>query len=361
MVKLTAEELACFTEMLFSAAGASPQEAQIVAKHLVDANLCGHDSHGVLRVPQYLGDIEQQRIRPGSDLITLTDWPTGALLDATGMFGQVAGHLAAERAIRMAGQAGIAAVTLKSMNHSGRLGSYVSQVAAAGLLGFCAANAGGAGQWVAPFGGKERRLSTNPLAFAAPSGKEFPVLVDISTCVAPEGKIRDFHLRRQEVPEGWLIDANGETTRNPGALYDLPGGALLPLGGNAGHKGFGLAVMVDVLAGALSGAGCSSPEAEATASGSGMFLLAIHTDRFRPAAEFRQEIDRMLDYLTSSQAVEGHAEVMAPGEYEFRRRRERLAEGIPLPDAVWESLVAAAASRRVGVPDVSDARTAATG
>ncbi len=354
MKTLTADQLERFTQTVFLAAGASQEESGIVARHLVEASLCGHDSHGVLRIPQYLEDIEQKRILPGSKLNIVREWNEGAVLDGRNMFGQVAGHQAAELAITKARRSSMSIVTVNRMNHSGRLGTYVTLATQAGMVGLAMANAGGAGQWVAPFGGRERRLSTNPFAFAAPTDHPFPLLVDISTCVAPEGKVRDYRLRGQQVPAGWIMDAEGQTTTDPAELYETPGGALQPLGGSAGHKGFALAAMVDVLAGALSMAGCPRANAEQSGTGSGLFLLVVEVDRFRPLNGFQAELSSMIEYLTSSQPAAGFEEVIVPGEYEFRQRQRRLDTGIPLPDTVWESLAKAADSLQVALPEVSE-------
>jgi uncharacterized oxidoreductase len=228
------QRLEQFGSRLLQAAGVSAQDAGITAAHLVAANLAGHDSHGAMRLLQYLREIDDGRIVPGTTVHVLADWPTGAVIDARGVLGQVACCDAMQRAIDKAGNAGMAAVTLRHANHSGRLGSYVEQAAAAGMLGIAMANGGGGGQWVAPFGGRQRRLSTNPIAIGAPSAGAFPHVLDISTSIAPEGKVRDCLQRGVPTPAGWLW-SRGEPTDDPRALCGDPGGALLPFGA-AGHK-----------------------------------------------------------------------------------------------------------------------------
>ena len=176
-------------------------------------------------------------------------------LDGQLGFGQVAAGEAMTAAIQKARKSGIAAVTLRNSYHSGRIASYTCQAAREGMIGLVMVNAGGGGQSVAPFGGLERRLATNPISIAAPANDQYPVYLDIATSVAPEGKIRDYFQRGRPVPQGWITDAHGQPTTDPATFYAKPGGALLPLGGAAGYKGFGLAFMIDVIAGALSGAG----------------------------------------------------------------------------------------------------------
>jgi uncharacterized oxidoreductase len=216
------------------------------------------------------------------------------------------------------------------------------------MLGMAMANGGGGGQWVAPFGGRERRLSTNPLAIGAPSRREFHHILDMSTSIAPEGKIRDCVQRGAATPDGWLVNDRGEPTNDPHDLYGDPGGALLPFGGPAGHKGSGLAFMVDVFAGALSAAGCPvAPRTDAD-DGTGLFVLAIDVARFVPLAELQERVDAMAAFVRSSSPGAGFHEVLTPGEYEHRQRRQREQSGIELPEAVVDQLCELA--RRFGVP-----------
>ncbi len=319
-------------------AGVAGRDARVVARHLVDANLAGHDSHGVMRIIQYVQEIEDGNIVPGAKVKLLEEWDSGARIDASGVLGQVACHDAMQLAIRKARHATLAAVVIRNANHSGRLGTYVEMAAASGMIGLVAANGGGAGQWVAPFGGRERRLSTNPLAFGAPSGKTFPIILDISTSVVPEGKVRHCLARGQSAPDGWLIDADGLATNDPATLYDTPSGALLPLGGPAGHKGYGLAFMVDILAGALSGAGCPRAGEFDPNHGSGLFMLAIDVERFGPLSSFSETISEMADYVRSSQAASGFERVLVPGEYETQHRERRRTSGIDIPDPTYEQI-----------------------
>lgn len=327
-----------FAGRLLEAAGIAPTEAAITAEHLVDANLAGHDSHGAMRLLQYLREIDAGTIVPGSRVRVLADWPTGAVIDARGLLGQVAGHDAMQRALDKARATGLGAATLRHANHSGRLGSYVEQAARAGMIGIAMANGGGGGQWVAPFGGRERRLSTNPIAIGAPSAEEFPYVLDISTSIAPEGKVRDCLQRAAPTPPGWLVDERGEPTTDPQALYGRPGGALLPFGGPAGHKGFGLAFMVDVFAGALSGAACPTFPRQDADDGTGLFVMAINVAPFIRLEDFLAQVDGMSAFVKSSAPAAGFTEVLAPGEYEHRQRQRRRREGIELPDAVVEQL-----------------------
>jgi uncharacterized oxidoreductase len=338
MPTVTATNLDQLATSIFCAYGVDNAESQLVAAHLVDASLAGHDSHGVMRIVQYVQDIETGSIVPGAKIHCLDEWASGAVLDAKGLFGQVACHDAMQIAIDKARDTSIAAVTLRHSNHSGRLGTYVEMAAKAGMIGLVTANGGGAGQWVAPFGGCERRLSTNPLTFGAPSGKEFPIVVDISTSIAPEGKVRHYLKAGKLLPDGWLVDADGSPTNDPNQLYANPAGAILPLGGSSGHKGFGLAMMVDVLSGALSAAGCPRPGDFDPAHGSGLFMLAIDIGRFGAPADFAQQISDMTDYVKSSKPANGFDRVLVPGEFEHEQRQSHRQNGIDLPEQTWQEI-----------------------
>jgi uncharacterized oxidoreductase len=220
--------------------------------------------------------------------------------------------------------------------------------AQAGLVGIAMTNSGGGGQLVAPFGGTARRLSTNPISIAAPSGGPHPIMLDIASSVAPEGKVRNYFLSGKSVPAGWMIDAAGNPTTNPADFYAEPGGALMPLGGAVGYKGFGLSFMIDILAGALSGAGCIRPDAEYT--GDGMLAIALDVQRFTPLAAFQQRVAAMVDHVKSCPTAAGFEQIYVPGEIEARERERRLRDAVLMDPAVWEQIEKACGRLGVSVP-----------
>jgi uncharacterized oxidoreductase len=347
MPRYNQQQLLDLSETILRHHGATDRESEIVGNHLVDANLAGHDSHGVIRLPQYIQDIDAGLIRPGEAHTLCTQTETTAVIDANGVFGQVAGHDATLLARDKARKQGLAAVTVRRSNHTGRLGTYGEMLAAENMVSLVMVNGGGRGQWVAPFGGRQRRLSTNPMVMAAPSPGHFPLLLDMSSCVAPEGKVRNYLQRGERVPAGWLVDADGHETTDPQALYTENPAALLPLGGSAGHKGFGLAVMIDVLAGALSGAGCSRPEtASDQGSGhSGLLIIAIDVACFQTTSDFFGELEPLVRHLKSCPPAAGFTEVLVPGESEFRARQDRLEQGIDIPEETWSKITRVAPPR----------------
>jgi uncharacterized oxidoreductase len=345
MPNFSAETLRRLAAEVFERAGAPADAAACVAEHLVAANLAGHDSHGVLRIAQYVEMIEAGQIDPAARPEVVSRFPAGAVVDGRRGFGQVVARSAVELAVEIARESGTAAVTAHNCCHTGRLGAYGEMLAAANMLGIVAVNAGGGGQLVAPFGGTARRISTNPISIAAPSAGGEAIVLDVAASVAPEGKVRALHQAGKRAPEGWLINARGEPTTDPADLYADPPGALVPLGGAFGHKGFGLAFMVDVLAGALSGAGCCRPGA--TYQGDGLTVIAIDIARFTPFADFSHSVAQLAAHVKDCPTAPGVAAIYVPGEIEARTRQARLRDGIPVEQGTWNPI--AAVCHRLGI------------
>jgi LDH2 family malate/lactate/ureidoglycolate dehydrogenase len=239
-------------------------------------------------------------------------------------------------AIEIATEAGVGAVTLHNSCHTGRIGTYAEMAAEAGMVGIVTVNAGGGGQLVAPFGGTARRISTNPISIGAPSTEGRPIVLDVATSVAPEGKVRALLHAGKRLPEGWLIDARGKPTTDPAALYADPPAAILPLGGPFGHKGFGLAFMIDILSGILSGAGHCRPGA--TYAGDGMLAIALNVAHFTPLADFRRHVAELSAHVKDCPTAPGVEQIYVPGEIELRKREERQRSGIPVEPETWEQI-----------------------
>lgn len=333
---LTSSLLESVITSIFERVGAPLPFAQLVSEHLVTSSLCGHDSHGVLRVPQYCNAIQNGELIPNAAPEIVHESVAGAVLDGGMGFGQVVASKAMNLAMAKAKDAGIAAITARNCYHSGRLGAYSEQAARQGMIGMVMVNAGGGGQSVVPFGGCERRLATNPISIAAPSGGDLPLVLDIATSMAPEGKIRDYALRDAELPSGWIVDAAGRPSRDARDFYATPPGALLPLGGSVGHKGFGLAFMIDILAGALSGAGCcreDKPQAK-----DGILVIAIDVAQFAGSEVFLAQVAGLIDYMKSCPPAPGSPGVFVPGEPEFRSAQNRRANGVPVDENTWRQI-----------------------
>jgi uncharacterized oxidoreductase len=215
------------------------------------------------------------------------------------------------------------------------------------MLALLAVNAGGAGQRMAPWGGRAPRLSTNPFAFACPTGSAVPISFDVATTVAAEGKVRLKRNRKEQAPPGWLIDADGKPTTDPNALYGTPEGTILPVGG---HKGYSLALMVEVLGGIMARAGHSRENPGPVMNG--IFMVVVDIARFVSPQNFRSETDDLIRYLKTSPLVPGVSEIMYPGEPEARSEAERLQRGIFVEDETWGQIVQVARDLGVAVPAV---------
>ncbi len=347
------EKLAALTEAIFSNAGSSEEEAEIIARHLVGANLAGHDSHGVIRAPAYVNWVERGTLVPNQSITTVFENDSVAIVDGNFGFGQVLGEQAVALGIEKCARAGLAMVGLRNSGHVGRVGDWAIQAAEAGLLSLHFVNTSGGGILVAPWGGTDRRLSANPIAAGIPVPGRPPIIADMSTCVVAEGKIRVARNKGVAVPENAIVDSAGQPTTDPELFYADPPGAILTI---AAHKGYVMSVLIEALAGALTGGGSSHPDnPTANRVCNGMLSLFIDPDTIAGEA-FRHDIERLIDWVKASPRVPGVDAILMPGEPEENTRAERLANGIPLDAATMAQLSAAA--RQVGLPEHRIARLA---
>ena len=337
------EELTQITEQIFKATGASKETAQIVSRVLVNSNLTGHDSHGVIRMPQYIQFIKEGKIIPQAETQIDTETPTTALLDGNWGFGHPTGIKAMEITVQKAKECSISAVGSFNSNHVGRLGEYTPIASKEGMVGVMMVNNHGGGQIMSPWGGRERRLSPNPISISVPTVDRGHITLDISCSVVAEGKVRIQRNRNERTPKGWIIDSEGNPTTDPADFYGSPQGSVLPLGDIAGHKGFGLAFMIDILSGALTGAGCSQANSPLKGA-NGIFAMAIDISSFKPLDYFTEQVQSLKDHVKSSRLAPGFDEILIPGEKEERERQKRQEKGIFVEDATWKQIREAAAS-----------------
>lgn len=329
MPTYSSKQLKQIGQKIFKAAGVSEDEAQIVTDLLVKSNLVGHDSHGIIRIPQYINLIKNEMIQPGVESEIIRETPSTAVVDGKWGFGQVVASRSMEMAIEKAKQTSISVVSTNHSNHVGRLSDYAMMAAEQDMIGMMTVNNHGAGLCAAPYGGYERRLSTNPICFAIPTGND-PIVMDITSSVVAEGKLRVKRNRGQEIPDGWIVDGYGKPSTNPADFYKEPNGALLPLGGALGYKGFGLSMVIDILSGGLSHAGCSRRDAERI--GNGLFMQVINVSNFIPIEEFYSETNNLIEFVRSSKLAQGFDEILIPGEPEMRVEKQRSEEGIFVDD-----------------------------
>lgn len=341
--------------------GGNQATADEVAHHLVRANLSGHDSHGVLRMPWYVTQIDQGQLKPGAEPHIIREFGATALFDAEKTFGQYSTIVALEWAMAAARQHGVAVATIRHSMHIGRLGEYPERAAAQGLVGIIGYGAAGAGTGiVVPFGGRERFLGTNPWSLGFPAGEADPMVYDAATSTIAEGKIRVALSKGTELPPGCIIDESGEPSRRPEDFY--AGGALLPLGGEyGGHKGYGLA-MAAALIGGLAvidddvsgswdvGARHGRSDGANVSSGqiSGVTLIVIDPEAFGGGARYGAMVGDTLAAARRVKPASGVKRVLTPGEPEVISRERRNSGGIPLPEPIWKDL--AGLAERFGIP-----------
>ena len=303
-------------------------------RHSVDANLAGHDSHGIIQIPTYIDRIQVGHIVPGAPWTIVEQSPTTTVIDGYWGFGYVVSEQAMQLTIDKARQVNVAATTVFRQGHIGRLASYSLMAAQADMIGLITADSGRAAKQVAPYGGREARIGTNPLSIAVPSNLDGPLFLDMATSAVAAGKISLAVSRGESIPVGWIVDRDGKPTTNPEDLKD--GGALLPLGGSEGYKGSGLAVIVEILCGLLTGLGFGQDPAGR--HNDGCFMAAFNVAAFRPLAEFKREVTEFAHYLKATAPSEGSTGVFYPGEIEYVREQERRASGIEVEDATWRKL-----------------------
>lgn len=338
--------LRTFTEDIFKAIGCSPEHAVLAADVLLKSDLRGIDSHGVARLSGYVRLWEKKRINPTPNIQIVHQTPTTATIDGDAGLGLVVAPFAMEVAVKKAELYGSGWVSVRNSNHFGIAGYHGLMAVEKDMIGFAMTNAS---PLVAPTFSNERLLGTNPMCYAFPAGKYPPVIVDLATSAAANGKLEIAQRLGKQVPEGWIQDKEGNYTTDPHALKT--GGALLPLGSDrdhGSHKGFGLSATVDILSAVLSGANYGpwappfvaflDPPDDPVGSGIGHFLGAMRVDGFRPVDEFKNHLDNWIERFKSSATVNPDQKVIIPGEPELEAEADRLANGIPLVDAVVEDL-----------------------
>ena len=328
------DRLTEIAKALLIGAGTPQAEAAIVARLSIGANLAGHDSHGIIMIPSYIERVKVGHIVPGAPWTVVQETPTTTVVDGNWGFGYVVTERAMRVSIEKARTQNVAAATVYRQGHIGRLASYPLMAAAEGMIAMITADSGRSPKHVAPFGGAKARLGTNPICFAVPSDLDGPLFFDMATSAAAAGKVALALARGQTVPEGWLIDADGKKTTDPRKLRQ--GGALLPLGGGEGYKGYGLAAMVEIFSGLLTGLGFGiDPKGR---HNDGCFIAVFNVAAFRDLATFKKEVAEFAAYLKDTPPAEGFDRVYYPGEIEYQREQERRKSGISVEDATWEVL-----------------------
>lgn len=342
-IRVDAARLRRAVAAVFESLGMQASESARVADHLVEANLRGHDSHGVGMLPVYVANALSGEMKISVSLATVIDDGPILVFDAGLGIGQIAAHDAIGHAIERARAHGACVLGLRNSHHIGRIGAWAEQCAAAGMVSAHFVNVVSTPS-VAPFGGLAPRVGTNPMAVGLPRAGRPPVVVDFATSRLAVGKVRVAHNKREPLPEGVLLDATGEPTQNPGALFGSPPGAILPFGE---HKGWALAFACEILAAALTGGETQAGPKRRDAVVNCMLSLVVSPERIGTAGSYFRELEAFVDWVRSP--PRGRApSVLLPGEPELARRAERLAEGVPIDPTTWKQIVACAESASLG-------------
>lgn len=336
MPNIQAQPLSAFISQILESAGARSDYAEIVAEHLVQANLSGHDSHGVIRCPHYVRSIEKGQLQPAALPELVAESASMAQICGNWTFGQVIARQGTELAIEKARAQGIGLASLYHVGHTGRLGTYAEMGAEAGMAAMLWDGCiGGPRSIVQPLYGTGRKLGANPIAMGFPSAARGAVILDFATSISAAGKVMVAVDKGERLPGDWIVDGNWQPTSDPTQLAQ--GGALRPLGlPYAGHKGYALALMVGLFSLMASLPSDAQPPLE---DRWGTVILMIDIARFGALELFQRQVDTLIDFLKADPLA---GEVLYPGEPEARQRRARLAHGIELPAATWREITACA-------------------
>ena len=334
-IVIPAPELRAYAAAVFRAGGSETTEANAIAAQLVEANLRGHDSHGVGLIPDYVKNIRNGLLKPNTAVKVVKETDTYAVLDGNLGFGQVTGEQSMAIGIAKAKKSGVALIALRNTHHLGRIGHWAEQCAAAGLASMHFVSTIGSGPAVAPFGGRDARFGTNPFCCGVPVKGDEPIILDMATSRLPVGKIRVAHNKGVPIVEGALIDSQGRPTTNPGAFYENPRGTMLTFGE---HKGYALALVVEMFAGALTGGitVAHHPDIPKTIINN-MLSVIVDPQALGEAQSYYAEVEAMTRWVKASPPA-GETPVMVPGDPERNARRKRLVEGVPIDAETWRKI-----------------------
>jgi hydroxycarboxylate dehydrogenase B len=355
MVTVQVQKLIDFVADVFTHSESSPEEARRIATYLTTANLTGHDSHGVIRVPVYIRWKKMGSVVPDQKVDVIVDTPSLAVIDGKFGYGQTVTPQAVKIGIEKCKKAGLAAIAVRNAGHIGRVGDWAEMAAASGLVSVHFVNAAGS-LLVAPFGGVQKRLSTAPYCVGIPRQGQDPIVLDFATSIVAEGKVLVASRGGKKLPKGALIDGDGTLSEDPAVLYGphsaegardhtKGSGAIRAFGE---HKGSGLAFICELLGGALTGNGATAPDRRFA---NGMLAFYVDPRVVDPSHFFDGEISRYVDFIRATKPVAGVESVLIPGDPEAKMRAERTKNGVPLPDDTWAAIVNTA--REVGVSEVS--------
>jgi LDH2 family malate/lactate/ureidoglycolate dehydrogenase len=331
------DELHPLCVALMEAAGAPPQDAAIIADHCMASLLSGEKFHGMELGTQYIPLVERGVIKPGAEIVTVKETPTTLMIDGGFNFGHVVSHEVMGRLVEKAKTSFVAAASIRNQTHVGCLIDYTSMAAAEGMVALMMTDGAWGPKFMAPYGGRERRLGINPWSMSLPSDTGGNVGFDMTSGTTSLTKVKRALDEGRPIPEGWILDRDGRPTTNPADFWD--GGSMLPMGGTQAHKGYALTFIIEVLADVLSGMEFKADMSRDWPVIDGCFMAVFNVEAFRPLAEFKKDLGEMLDYVTSSAVAEGHERVYYPGQRSKLNRERQQVEGVDIPEDIWAGIV----------------------
>ena len=339
MPTIDANQLRSFSTSIFFGLGVPETDAGLVAGLLVEANLTGFDSHGVIRIPRYAKGIKVGAVKPGAEISIVKETLSTAMIDGGWNLGQVVAKYAMNVCIKKAKKNVVGLVTAKNSHHIGRLNAYAEMAQTQDMIGMVSVNSSPS---VTPFGGKTGNMGTNPLCFVIPSGETPPMILDMATSVWARGKIMVYLAREKELPSDEIfMDTEGNPTTDP--TWYSKGGMLRTLGGDiAGYKGFGLSLLVEILTGVLSEAGVANSDeynSRPFYGGNGIFMMAIDVGQMTDLNKFKKRVDDLFTSIKNSPKDPGYDEIIIPGDRERRIKKKLLKEGIYVEENTWNDIV----------------------
>jgi uncharacterized oxidoreductase len=339
-MRVSPDRLRRLTATIIARGGSESAEADLVAGHLVDANLAGHDSHGVSLIPHYVRHLQEGLVVPNTTAKVLKDDGAFLMFDGQRGFGRRVAGEAMAAAMERIRETGVVVVTLANSHHVGRVGAYGEMASAAGLVSLHFVNVADHRGLVAPFRGSDSRFSTNPVCIGMPgTATQPPLLLDMATSTVAMGKVAVAKRAGKRMAAGNLIDAQGAPTDDPEVMFRDPRGSLLPFGA---HKGYALAVLTELLAGAMSGGGTLQPENPRRGGTiNNMFSVLVDPARLAGVDWMRREVDGFVGYVKGSPPADPASPVLVPGDPERHSREARLRAGIPLDATTWDEVVTA--------------------
>jgi LDH2 family malate/lactate/ureidoglycolate dehydrogenase len=322
--------LAAFAARAFASTGVPEAEARKAGRLLIESDLNGSDGHGIFRLPQYIGGLRAGRIDPKGAIVVDIDGPATAHIDGGNALGHLVMARATELAIEKARTQGAAWVGVRGSNHAGAASIWASQMLPHDMIGIYLAV--GSNNFMAPWGGFERLLGTNPIAFAVPGLEEPPILFDMATSIAANGKVQMAQQRGEPMPVGWVIDREGRPITDPGKADE---GVLLPIGD---YKGYGLSLMIGLIGATLNGGQFGREPTDAKASNTGQAVLALQISRFGDPIAFKRQVDKVARGIRGSGRLPDVSEIRLPGDRAWAVRQERMRDGVPVPPSLRAAL-----------------------